>query len=241
MCTVTFIPTGNSQFVLTSNRDEAPNRNTLSPDFYAIDNTNMLFPKDEIAGGTWIGVSDKHRLVCVLNGGFTLHKRKPKYRMSRGVLAKDLLASNNVNTLINDYDFYDIEPFTIVIVDWTPELKLYELVWDGENKHFSELPIAPKLWSSSTLYTEDMKAQRQDWFTEYLKVEELSAESILEFHKMAGKENDDFGVVMDRGFVKTTSRTQVEKSTSKLSMRYHDLKIDKESKVNYEIPETINE
>ena len=241
MCTVTFIPTGNSQFVLTSNRDEAPNRETIPPDFHKIDDTNMLFPKDTLAGGTWIGLSDKQRLVCVLNGGFTLHKRKPAYRMSRGVVAKNLLASINVVDLINSYELNDIEPFTIVIVDWSLELKLYELVWDGSSKHFSELPIVPKLWSSSTLYTEEMKTQRQQWFSEYLKDEKLSPESILEFHITAGKENDDFGVVMDRGFVKTTSRTQIEKSNDNLSMKYHDLKIDKVSKVNFEMPETINE
>ena len=241
MCTVTFIPTGNSQFVLTSNRDEAPNRKTLSPNFYKIKNTNMLFPKDEIAGGTWIGLSDKQRLVCVLNGGFTLHERKSKYRMSRGVVAKDMLATDNVVILVNEYDLNDIEPFTIVVVDWSLELKLYELVWDGVKKHFSELPMAPKLWSSSTLYTEDMKTQRQEWFSEYLKTEDLSAKSISEFHKTAGKGNDDFGVVMDRGFVKTTSRTQVEKSKDNLSMAYHNLITDKASKVNFEIPETINE
>lgn len=241
MCTVTFIPIDKSQFVLTSNRDEAPNRRTISPDFYKIDSVNMLFPKDEIAGGTWIGLSDKQRLICVLNGGFVLHKRKPAYRISRGVVAKDLLASNDVVVSIRNYDFNDIEPFTIVIVDWSLELKLYELVWDGDIKHFSKLPISPRLWSSSTLYNEEMKTQRQLWFSEYLNNENLSAESILEFHKTAGNGNINFGVVMDRGFVKTTSRTQVEKTDDKVSMTYHDLRADEVSKVNFKIPEIINE
>jgi len=241
MCTVTFIPTGNSQFALTTNRDEAPNRKTLPPDFYKIDNTNMLFPKDEIAGGTWVGVSDKQRLVCVLNGGFTLHERKASYRMSRGVVAKDVMTADNVVALIDEYNLNDIEPFTLVIVDWSVKLKLYELVWDGNSKHLSDLPIAPKLWSSSTLYNENMKAERQQWFSDYLKTEILSTESILEFHKIAGKEHEDYGVVMDRGFVKTTSRTQVEKSYNSLSMKFHDLKTDEVSNVNFEIPETINE
>ncbi|MFT5892888.1 MAG: hypothetical protein ACI9Y7_003003, partial [Dokdonia sp.] len=34
MCTVTYIPKGNSNFILTSNRDEAVGRTTLVPDFY---------------------------------------------------------------------------------------------------------------------------------------------------------------------------------------------------------------
>ena len=47
----------------------------------------------------------------------------------------------------------DIEPFTLVLVDWSNELETYELVWDGLIKHFNKLPQEPKIWSSSTLYT----------------------------------------------------------------------------------------
>ncbi len=241
MCTVTFIPFKNSQFVLTSNRDEAPNRETTSPDFYHINDSQMLFPKDVLAGGTWIGMSDKQRVICILNGGFTGHEKQSVYRMSRGVVVKTLLSCDDVVTAIENYDFHDIEPFTIVVVDWNAELKLYELVWDGLSKHFLELPIAPKLWSSSTLYTEDMKSERQQWFSEYIDTNEMSAESVLEFHETAGKDNINFGVVMDRGFVKTTSRTQIEKSNDTVSMMYHDLKNDKLTEVYFETSEIINE
>ena len=34
MCTVTLIPTGENNFILTSNRDEVINRKTLLPEFY---------------------------------------------------------------------------------------------------------------------------------------------------------------------------------------------------------------
>ena len=47
MCTVTIFAKGDNDFVLTSNRDEAPNRVSLPPDFYSVKNTKMLFPKDE--------------------------------------------------------------------------------------------------------------------------------------------------------------------------------------------------
>ena len=63
MCTLTFIPIENDGFILTSNRDEAPGRNTIEPKRYQEGGTELLFPKDELAGGTWIGVSDKKRLV----------------------------------------------------------------------------------------------------------------------------------------------------------------------------------
>jgi len=62
MCTVTFIPQGNNNFILTSNRDEAIGRKTLPPDFYDIEDTKMLFPRDAVAGGSWIGLSEKSHL-----------------------------------------------------------------------------------------------------------------------------------------------------------------------------------
>ena len=241
MCTVTFLPTGTTQFVLTSNRDEAPNRETIPPRFYKFDGTNMLFPKDKRAGGTWIGLSDKQRLVCLLNGGFMLHERQAKYRMSRGVVVREMLESDDIVTLIEGYDLNNIEPFTLILIEWRLELKLYELVWDGHEKHFSRLPLEPKLWSSSTLYNREMKDDRQMWFKGFLNVSDVTAESILDFHETAGKETMDYGVIMDRGFVKTTSITQVQKINNVTRMRYHDLENDAVRNVDFEIPEIINE
>jgi hypothetical protein len=241
MCTVTIIPQGENDFVLTSNRDEAPNRNSLPPDFYTIDNTKMLFPKDELAGGTWIGVSEKNRLVCVLNGGFDYHERKASYRMSRGVVAKDLLIAERVDATIQDYNLQDIEPFTMVIVDWNTSLKIYELVWDGEQKHFKEQPLEPKIWSSSTLYSEAMKKERLHWFEDFKKESILNSETLLKFHHNAGHDNEDYGVIMDRGFVKTTSITQVEKIDEEVSMQFNNLQKETISTKTFKLSLTVNE
>ena len=91
MCTVTIVPKGKQDFILTSNRDEAPNRVSLPPESYQVNDTLVLFPKDKLSDGTWIGISEVNRVVCVLNGGFERHKRQPNYRKSRGVVAKDFL------------------------------------------------------------------------------------------------------------------------------------------------------
>lgn len=222
MCTVTIVPLENNGFVLTSNRDEAPERVSLPPDFYTIDGTKLLFPKDK-KGGTWIGVSENKRAICVLNGGFEKHNRKVSYRMSRGLVAKDFMVSKNVSGTVETYNLYDIEPFTMIIVDWNASLKFYELVWDGKTKHFKQLPLEPRIWSSSTLYDEKMNQERLLWFTVFKTDNALKADSLLKFHKMAGNGNTDYGVVMDRGFVKTTSITQIEKLGNILDMRYENL------------------
>ena len=75
MCTVTYFPLGKNDFILTSNRDETPFRKTIPPKKYLENGVELTYPKDELAGGTWIGTSSKNRLVCVLNGAFIKHKR----------------------------------------------------------------------------------------------------------------------------------------------------------------------
>jgi hypothetical protein len=223
MCTLTFVPEHQNGFVLTSNRDEAPGRETFLPEIYEENGVRLLFPKDAQAGGTWIGVSSRNRLICLLNGGFTPHEREERYRMSRGIIVTHLLTSENIENTISDYDFHGIEPFTLVIADWNIDLTLFELVWDGTATHFSEKPLAPHIWSSSLLYSETVKRKREVWFSEFLlKHANPSETELLHFHKTAGDGNRETDVVMDRGFVKTKSITQVCKD-SKITMRYEDL------------------
>ncbi|GAA4290087.1 NRDE family protein [Aestuariibaculum suncheonense] len=241
MCTVTLIPKEGNDFVLTSNRDEAPDRGSSFPEIYIVDDTKVLFPKDEISGGTWIGISEQNRVVCLLNGGFERHERKVSYRLSRGVVATDFMTFKDVEGEISVFNFSNIEPFTMVIVDWNTHLKFFELVWDGETKHFKQLPLKEHIWSSTTLYTKAMKTERQSWFEDFKTEHELTAETLLQFHKTAGQGNLDYGVIMDRGFVKTTSITQIEKSNRQLGMRYKNLFKGETSYKALELPQTVNE
>ncbi|NQX86359.1 MAG: NRDE family protein [Flavobacteriaceae bacterium] len=223
MCTVTLIPLRNNDFVLTSNRDESPNRVALPPDFYKYNNRQLLYPRDEQSKGSWIAVSDNKRLICLLNGGFENHSRKLKYRLSRGVVVKELLVTDDIERAITVYDFDDIEPFTMVVVEWQTNLKFYELVWDGNFRHFKRLPLNARIWSSSTLYDINMRTEREFWFDRFIKDKDLNAEIMFQFHSETEIKNKDFGVIMDRGFVKTTSITSVRKIDERLEMHYKDL------------------
>lgn len=233
MCTVTFIPESISDFILTSNRDEAPNRNTIPPGVYVMDEVSMLFPKDTVAGGTWFGVSNRNRLICLLNGGFEPHERQEVYRKSRGVIVTDLLASENAVDTINSYDFNGIEPFTIIMVDWVKDSCLQELVWDGVEIHFSEKPWAPRIWSSSLLYSEEIKKKRESWFSEFIFNNLRPTKTdVLEFHKTAGEGDLSSNIIMDRGFVKTKSITQYTKLDAGY-MRYEDLQTQEITELNF--------
>jgi len=241
MCTVTLIPTGKKSFVLTSNRDEAPNRKTLPPDFYSVKNTKLFMPKDEVAGGSWIGVSERQRVLCVLNGGFKMHERKASYRLSRGVVLKDLLIAKNFDETINAYNLEGVEPFTLVIVEWNSIMKFKELIWDGKDKHLSSLPLKPIIWSSSSLYNAKMKKERLQWFEDFKKDLELTSSNILKFHNTAGKGNEDYGVIMDRFYVKTTSITQISKNDNDVIMSFENLQTKEKSNHKFQFPISVDD
>lgn len=227
MCTITFIPKPKKSFILTSSRDEAPGRATLPPEVYEEDGVKLLYPKDGVAGGTWIGISEKKRMVTLMNGGFVAHKRKQYYRKSRGLVVKDLLKGNDLKSEIDNYDFNEIEPFTAIIVEWITEVQLFQLVWDGTEYHLMEKPLSPHIWSSSPLYPEELKKKREQWFSEFLCDNLKPAEvELLNFHKTAGEGDPQSNLVMDRGFVKTKSITQIVKTREKITMRYEDLQKD---------------
>lgn len=223
MCTLTFVPKTADDFILTSNRDEAPGRNTLLPKKYMEKGTQLLYPKDTLAGGTWIGLSERKRLICLLNGGFTVHTRKEKYRMSRGIIVTNLLAAEDALAGIRAFDFNGIEPFTLLMVEWQQGLQIYELVWDGSRAHFSEKPLAPRIWSSSLLYSEAVKRKRQQWFSDFISAQpDPSEAALLNFHKTAGDGDKENDVIIDRTFIKTKSITQIIKG-KRVSMYYEDL------------------
>lgn len=232
MCTVTFLPLTNNNFILTSSRDVPYSREkAIFPKKYIEDDISLVYPKDGKAGGTWIGFSDKKRLICLLNGGYKNHKQQEYYIKSRGLIVKELLKSVDITKACKTIDLENVEPFTLVIVDWKKEVKLMEFVWDGNKKHFKLLTLDNHIWSSSTLYTDEMKVLRKNWFKNWkndqsqfqVKTNKIQA-SILEFHHTAGTGNPKVDVLMKRPEVGTVSITQVFKFGDDIKMDYEEIK-----------------
>lgn len=233
MCTVTFLPLGNTDFILTSNRDEQRLRETLHPEIYEEDGVEMLYPKDKVAGGTWIGASSQKRLVCVLNGGFIKHKRKEIYSKSRGLIAMELLKENAFLPYLENLDLLGVEPFTMIIVDWNNDnLNLVEVVWDENQKHIAKHKNEPKIWSSSTLYTDEIKKLRNTWFQQWLCENEFTSEAILKFHHMETDDKEQ-SILMKRIHVETVSITSVKKIENTLELIYEDVVHSTKTSVNF--------
>lgn len=221
MCTVTYIPKGKNEFILTTNRDEQAERSPRNLSIVEGD-VQLVFPRDGGAGGTWVAMSDTDKVVCVLNGAFERHTRKPPYRLSRGIMALEFFEFAKAEDFFDRFDFQDIEPFTMVIYD---QGRLFELRWDEQQTHVKSLISSSfYIWSSATLYEESIRAKRQQWFANWLKEQEnFNLEAILDFHHNAGEGDPWNDVIMNRGFVQTVSVTSIVKTPETAAMLYHDL------------------
>lgn len=133
------------------------------------------------------------------------------------------MKSENIDKAIKEINLIDIEPFTLVVVDWNGALKLIEFVWDGEVKHIKNLPQEKHIWSSSTLFTDEMKKMRENWFLDWQKHNPIDKESILKFHHQAGIGDSNVDVVLKRKNVGTVSITSVSKNGNELLMNYEAL------------------
>ena len=148
MCTVTYLPGAKNNFIFTSNRDEAPKRNATELITKSEKGKRVLYPKDPLANGTWIAISDSNQLVCILNGAFKKHKHQPPYRLSRGIMALEFFRYQNFNDFHQNFNFEGMEPFTMIVID---KEKLYEFRWDENEKHLLQKDEKrPHIWASCT-------------------------------------------------------------------------------------------
>ncbi len=193
MCTVTYLPRP-AGFILTHNRDEAPSRSSQS---IVREQTpggdTLLFPRDTLAGGTWIATSRQGRTACLLNGAFVLHKRELPYRRSRGLILLDFFDWENPDEFFQQYDFERVEPFTFLFFDRSqlsdsliPKKsgseslrRILEFRWDGQRRYLKNLPVdQAHFWCSATLYPPEMQVRREQVFRNWLTNRPITNEPI---------------------------------------------------------------
>ncbi|MGL6267976.1 MAG: NRDE family protein [Chitinophagaceae bacterium] len=224
MCTVSFIRVGEKVF-LASNRDEKHFRSSaIPPAMYEYETGKLLFPKDADAGGTWIAMHENGNAIIFLNGAFISHLPEPPYRLSRGVILLELITHSSPFQQFLQLNLNSIEPFTAVI--WEAD-RLFETRWDGKQKHTLELDTKkPHIWSSATLYSEEVISRRKSWFSQWQQQNpEPSLDDILHFHQFTGDGDSFNDLMMNRnGQVYTVSITGIELRENSGLMKYIDLK-----------------
>jgi hypothetical protein len=231
MCVLTFLPTINSGYILTNNRDEALARpKAIPPKKYNINGKQIYFPKDAKAGGTWIATSNDFT-VCLLNGAFENHTHTPPYRQSRGQIILDFFNFDTIDNFIGNYAFKNIENFTFVIVHHKEFLKICELRWDGSTlSYISKNPQEPHIWSSATLYPKEIRTKREHWFADFRQQNpNFTREQVVYFHLHGGTGDAHNDMQMNRnGELITQCIFQVVKQNHYLSFSFHDLLAEQE-------------
>lgn len=224
MCTVTYIPTADG-FCLTSNRDENRRRGQAqAPVRHPTGVSDLIYPRDSDAGGSWVVLKEKGTVAVLLNGAFLKHLRTPPYRVSRGLVLLEIIRQPDPLEYLIAMDLQDIEPFTIVLYSTG---NLWDCRWDGTRKHIRSMDRSiPHIWSSATLYDAPMAGERRRWFREWLDSrEQIDPSDIVAFHKRAGNGDIQNSLVMNRNNeLYTVSVTSVVVAKEKAHMFYHDLR-----------------
>jgi hypothetical protein len=223
MCTVTFVPIPNG-CIFTSNRDEQTARKAAElPEAVSYPSGTILHPKDGLAGGTWVAQHSNGNIMVLLNGAFEKHIPSSPYRKSRGLVFLDIFDAATPTKAFQKIDLSNIEPFTLVI--WQRNA-LYEARWDGRQKHLCTCDGGtPAIWSSVTLYDQEVALKRQAWFTDWLQTATVNSASITRrFHKFAGDGDKNSSLLMNReGLLQTVSITSIELVGSQSTFTYIDL------------------
>lgn len=224
MCTVTFIRVRESVFI-TSNRDEKHWRSTaIAPALYQFKKSDLLFPKDADAGGTWFAASQNGNAIVFLNGAWQKHIPNPPYRKSRGLILLDLAEEEIPFDAFMNIDLENIEPFTAII--WQDN-KLFDCRWNGLEKFYTSIDTdLPHIWSSVTLYDDETIRNRKKWFEAWLaKNPSPTQDEILHFHQTSGDGDGHNDLLMNRNdFVFTVSITSASFSHGAVSMKYLDVR-----------------
>jgi uncharacterized protein with NRDE domain len=233
MCTVSYV-FSNGKVIITSNRDEQLLRpSAIEPKLYVIKNKNIIFPKDQKAGGTWYAIKEDATILVLLNGAKEKHDLKQTYRKSRGLIVLDLISAKTAISEWKLIDLSDIEPFTLVLFE---SKKLYQLRWNEVEKETIILNENQNyIWSSSTLYSTKTREEREDWFRQFTFDKTLLTPSdMYDFHRYKENENQENGLTINRNNkLKTLSITQTTIDGNTVKLSYFDLQKELEFNHSY--------
>jgi uncharacterized protein with NRDE domain len=135
VCTIAFAwqVLEDAPIVVAANRDEALDRESLSPDVYEREPA-VVAPQDAEAGGTWIGVTERGLFVGITNR-WTREDGAPDLagERSRGLLVRDALRADDADAAValvrEQAAEFEYAGFNLLVAD-RDRATYFE--WDGE-------------------------------------------------------------------------------------------------------------
>lgn len=224
MCTVTYIAGKDGSTLLTQGRDELVRRELTTPPIEKIINgIEHVYPVDPLSGGTWIGMAENNRVACIMNGGTHKYKPDPSYRKSSGLIIPALFEYKDFYTFYNEYDFKNLEPFTLIMIEHG---KLIELFKDTDALFFNiPNPNKSRIYSSVNLFPEKQILEKELKFNHWLNDGSIkSPDDIINLHYDFRIDVDGpIPVKGDKDMIRTVSITTIYSNGRHLEMIYLDL------------------
>ncbi|WP_432455530.1 MULTISPECIES: NRDE family protein [unclassified Agarivorans] len=225
MCTLSLIRLP-QQLVITMNRDEARTRHEAGLIQHSICNTQLLYPRDAQAGGSWFGVNNHGVTLALLN-----RYQDPQHSdaPSRGTIIPQALnvgAAEALEEHLTNQDYRDYNPFDLLMM--SPHL-CQHYRWNGQQLSTSPVTQKALLFSSSALDTKRIIAKRQQYFAQWWQSQEENlkqnaeqlANGVLQaVHLQQGKQPNE-SVLMDRQDAHSKSICQVVLGRKNLNFNYY--------------------
>lgn len=226
MCTVSFIPISENQYLIGSNRDELKTRAQAIPPKIQGDGS-WIAPIDTEANGTWFGVNQYGITLTLINNYQATnplldHRKDAK---SRGLIIPELMPFSNekaVSDWFEQMDETNFNPFDVIAVFPSP-MTVIRWSWDG--KSFQKIIEKPEsqIWVSAGFDLQKITEFRKQVFTnKILNSEEKPLKTLQNFHSSQHPEPGKFSVAMFQDEVQTVSSTLVQVGNKKIEGLYFD-------------------
>ena len=227
MCTVSILSTENG-YLIGGNRDERKSRKKgLPPSIHHENEIPYLSPIDADAGGTWIAVNSYGFSCCLLNrysGNFEQDFESVE-PISRGKIIPKFMNCKTTQEGLDVFNNYietkKFRPFTLLLIDYTQEVSVLRIDWDGKNTHISNILKPPLLFVSSGLYQKEVDTVRQEIFRDLITKNATSIELLKKLHSYKIPENGGYSIAMELDIVQTVSCTIIQYN-HEISMIYTD-------------------
>lgn len=231
MCTATYFKDRFDRIVFTTNRDEHAARPTKAPNIYHVNGERLLFPKDELAGGTWVAVNEKAYIACMMNGAEGEHEwLGTTAQKSRGQVLLDSFQFKSAHAFLEHGDFEAAHPFSLLLIK-NGEPELFAIKWNGSEKWIEKFDAdVPHIWSAHTLYPEEQRNERLARFQEWSKdTSHLQSQEAFQLHQSSKASG---GLLLENSNqVNTVSVTQLLLDDSKCKMHYYEIQTQEQTTI----------
>ncbi|MEM7618210.1 MAG: NRDE family protein [Pseudomonadota bacterium] len=217
MCTLT-IHQNRDSLTVTMNRDEKKERPGEIPP-YKWPDSDFWAPQDKKANGTWFGVNEQGRVVCLLNG-YVAKDVTNNGSSSRGELVPRILQSDDVNLELKQLE-HSCEKYNSFRLFTIENGMLISCEWTGEEYNQNEEPLNEDYFYTSSSYEQDkVQLYRRERYNQWQKNGKSYECNLPQIHLHKNEENSAYGVLMDRPDACTKSITQYCVNNNQKVMRY---------------------